>query len=195
MTESGHLDILKRGVEAWNAWRRENPTLVPDLSQETIDPDAFAHTGLASEDTGLVGLAGAYGAPRFLRYAQNQEYIEESRGERRQVRYWLIYPPWLVSSDCGRSLGLWALWSLLMAVLFGVRFWQLGPEHFALTHLEYSLTTMVYYSAVTFTTLGFGDVVPKTAEAARWVMAEVMTGYLMLGGLIAIFSNKPARRS
>jgi hypothetical protein len=54
---------------------------------------------------------------------------------------------------------------------------------------------MVYYSVVTFTTLGFGDVIPNTIEASRWVMAEVIIGYIMLGGLISILANKLARRS
>jgi hypothetical protein len=38
-------------------------------------------------------------------------------------------------------------------------------------------------------------VVPKTNQAAWWVMAEIIIGYVMLGGLIAIFSNKLARRA
>ena len=54
---------------------------------------------------------------------------------------------------------------------------------------------MIYYSVVTFTTLGFGDITPKTLEASRWLMAEVILGYVMLGGLISIFANKIARRS
>jgi hypothetical protein len=54
---------------------------------------------------------------------------------------------------------------------------------------------MIYYSVVTFTTLGFGDIVPKTNLAALLVMAEVILGYVMLGGLISIFATKLARRS
>ena len=54
---------------------------------------------------------------------------------------------------------------------------------------------MLYYSVVTFTTLGFGDIVPRTQEAAWWIMAEVVMGYFMLGGLITILATKLARRS
>ena len=54
---------------------------------------------------------------------------------------------------------------------------------------------MIYYSVVTFTTLGFGDIVPKTPAAAWWVMTEVILGYIMLGGLISIFATKLSRRS
>jgi len=39
----------------------------------------------------------------------------------------------------------------------------------------------LYYSAVTFTTLGFGDVAPKTEFAALLITAEVVVGYIMLG--------------
>ena len=53
----------------------------------------------------------------------------------------------------------------------------------------------LYYSVVTFTTLGFGDIVPLTNGARLAVGAEVVCGYVMLGGLISIFANKLARRS
>ncbi len=45
------------------------------------------------------------------------------------------------------------------------------------------------------TTLGFGDVQPSTLWGGQIVtMLEVSTGYIMLGGLLSIFSNKLARR-
>jgi voltage-gated potassium channel Kch len=53
----------------------------------------------------------------------------------------------------------------------------------------------MYYSFVTFTTLGLGDVYPATQTAARLVIFEVVVGYIMLGGLISIFATKLARRS
>ncbi len=55
--------------------------------------------------------------------------------------------------------------------------------------------TYLYFSVVTFTTLGFGDVIPLNNLSERWVMVEVILGYVMLGGLISIFANKLARRS
>ena len=53
---------------------------------------------------------------------------------------------------------------------------------------------MFYYSIVTFTTLGFGDIIPKTTIAAMCVTVEVILGYVMLGGLITIFASKLSRR-
>jgi hypothetical protein len=32
MANEEHLRIIKRGVKAWNQWRKENPDIQPDLS-------------------------------------------------------------------------------------------------------------------------------------------------------------------
>ena len=53
----------------------------------------------------------------------------------------------------------------------------------------------LYFSIVTFTTLGFGDVTAYTLWGKFWVCLEVVIGYMMLGGLISIFSNKMTRIS
>jgi uncharacterized protein YjbI with pentapeptide repeats len=102
---------------------------------------------------------------------------------------------WWLFADCGRSFFRWALWSILFAVLFAYLFFSMGTEAFSISELQFSFETMLYYSLVTFTTLGFGDVIPNTVEASRLVMLEVILGYIMLGGLISILANKLARRS
>jgi voltage-gated potassium channel Kch len=53
----------------------------------------------------------------------------------------------------------------------------------------------LYYSVVTLTTLGYGDVVPASPTAQVLAMCEVVLGYVMLGGLLSIFSNKMSRRA
>ena len=79
-------------------------------------------------------------------------------------------------------------------------FWQEHGAAFEQTTAAYSGKTpgfwsCFYFSIVSFTTLGFGDI-----AAANWfgrflVTLEVILGYVMLGGLISIFANKFARRS
>ncbi len=32
MANAGHLAVLQQGPQAWNAWRKEHPDIVPDLS-------------------------------------------------------------------------------------------------------------------------------------------------------------------
>lgn len=147
-----------------------------------------------------IRVATCYGSPMFKRHAQDQDWLEEYLATRDTWFQKVIARLWRLTSDYGRSLFRWALSSLLLAVLFGGVFWALGPASFVVPHLPQTpwykgLMTMTYYSVVTFTTLGFGDVVPRDLSAAVLVMIEVIVGYVMLGGLISIFANKLARRS
>jgi hypothetical protein len=67
--------------------------------------------------------------------------------------------------------------------------------HYENIHPEWPGLSLIYYSIVTFTTLGFGDIYPKPCWLQFWVALEVILGYIMLGGLISILANKLARRS
>jgi hypothetical protein len=53
----------------------------------------------------------------------------------------------------------------------------------------------IYFSVVTLTSLGFGDVVPTSILGQAAVIVQVSCGYMMLGGLMSIFANKMARRA
>jgi len=146
-----------------------------------------------------IKISTAHGNALFKRYAQDQAYVEEYESNR-PWRYFV----WKYSSNCGRSLALWVFWCVAIAVGFSLvfHFHLGGSESFVLTELAKEpgydprdWAPMLYYSVVTFTTLGFGDIIPKTQEAAWWIMAEVVMGYFMLGGLITILATKLARRS
>src|SRR4030067_123721 len=139
-----------------------------------------------------IRVSTCYGSPRFKRFAQDQDYLEEFRKSKWRFPIYLI---WLVFADCGRSILLWTLWSLAIAIFFAYQYLNMGQEVFQVNNLPWGLNAMIYYSLVTFTTLGLGDITPKTIEATRWVMAEVIIGYIMLGGLISIFANKLSRRA
>jgi hypothetical protein len=98
---------------------------------------------------------------------------------------------WWLTSDCGRSLGRWALFILtvtcLFAGLYSVVDVDFGPY-------ETSFSPF-YYSVVTLTTLGYGDVVPASAAAQAIAAIQALFGYVGLGGLLSILSNKMARRA
>ncbi len=134
-----------------------------------------------------------YGSARFRRYAEDQDFIEEFK----EAHPYYFYV-WLWSTDCGRSMLRVVIWSLALTVIFGLLFYSLGEEAFNVSNkdtLHWTPFTTIYYSVVTFTTLGFGDITPRTQLAATLVMMEVITGYTMLGILISIIANKVARRS
>ena len=52
-----------------------------------------------------------------------------------------------------------------------------------------------YFSVVTLTTLGYGDVLPNSLAAQILVIIQVIIGYVMLGGVLSIFANKMSRRA
>jgi hypothetical protein len=111
-----------------------------------------------------------------------------------------IHALWNIMAKCGQSIGRWALWSLFFALYFAFNFYLIDyafPHafHFNPAIRSKSIWSFIYYSIVTFTTLGFGDIIPTLVWVQRWVMAEVIMGYIMLGGLISILANKLARRS
>jgi len=155
---------------------------------------------------------------RITKFVNNQ--INPTLGERTYKRYPIIartisddnylirfkikhpklFLVWWFFSDCGRSIFRWAIWSIIFALTFATKFYGvycLHPEFFYFnTHIKsQSFLSFIYYSVVTFTTLGFGDIIPTIDKMQIWVMAEVVLGYIMLGGLISIFANKIARRS
>jgi hypothetical protein len=146
-----------------------------------------------------------YGSPMFKRFAQDQDFIEEleERGKYKEKSwpkrlYWkALYYSWKIFADFGRTPWQWILWSIFFALYFGLNYFFMGRESFKVA-VENSLPWLlnsIYYSVVTFTTLGFGDITPITKTAAGFVMAEVILGYVMLGGLISIFATLLARRS
>jgi len=140
-----------------------------------------------------IRVSSCYGSSLFRRFAQDQDYIEEFK-----EAYPYAYYIWSMLTDCGRSIGRVVLWSLALALIFSLVYFFIGEQAFELSNketLEWSLFTTTYYSVVTFTTLGFGDITPRTTLAAAFVMVEVIVGYLMLGILISILATKVARRS
>lgn len=108
---------------------------------------------------------------------------------------------WFLFADCGRSFFRWALWCMLIALIFAFvyyNFFYLKNQNlFEAKYISKSWPgfSFIYYSVVTFTTLGFGDIIPKSGWLQFWVMIEVILGYIGLGGLISILANKLARRS
>ncbi|MBL4684633.1 MAG: pentapeptide repeat-containing protein [Nannocystaceae bacterium] len=133
-----------------------------------------------------VDFCGAY----LLRRAIcDQNYLHEfrRRGHTHAAIYWI----WWLTSDCGRSLVRWGACIASVVFLFGL-FFRVVAVDFG-SHETW--LSPYYYSLVTLTSLGYGDVLPVSVGAQAVAMAEVALGYMMLGGMLSIFSNMMARRA
>jgi hypothetical protein len=146
---------------------------------------SFESATFLRADVRDVDWSGAY---LVRRHVIDSNFLEEFR--QRDRFHNLVYWIWWATSDCGRSLARWTGWTAVIALVFGALY-SLVP----LSTPDYeSVLTPLYFSLVTLTTLGYGDVTPASEAGQALVMAEVAVGYLMLGGLVSIFSNKLARR-
>ena len=174
-----------------------------DISKCTVQKAVFIDADLRDANiSGLYGYEKANwvgadmrginfsGAYLLRRFAMDQNYIKEFRERDRLSGY--IYYLWWLSSDCGRSISRWFLLIGGVAVIFA--------GLYAMVDINYGIHEPswflpMYYSLVTMTTLGYGDVLPVSVAAQVIAMVQVMIGYIMLGGLLSIFSNKLARRA
>lgn len=139
----------------------------------------------------------AYGDSLFKRFAQDRDYIETYKRKYPRAGWW-----WWFLTDYGQSWRLMIFWFVLVSLFFGGLFavlpdgwFQYGPSFIDSAAVSPSWFTPWYFSIVTLTTLGFGDLVPTNWIAQMIVVAEVILGYVLLGLLISVLANKVARRS
>lgn len=136
------------------------------------------------------------GEPTTARYPIISRKIKDDRF---LLKYKKKHPKllflWWLFANCGRSFLRWAFWSLGIALLFAVIYLIIGPDSFKLKEDGNTWFSFFYYSFVTFTTLGFGDITPIRWYSEILVTLEVILGYIMLGGLVSLLANKLARRS
>ena len=58
MSNPEHLAALKEGVEVWNAWRRKNPKVRPDLSEAKLPKANLTEVYLSDADLEGADLRG-----------------------------------------------------------------------------------------------------------------------------------------
>ena len=129
------------------------------------------------------------GSALLRRYIEDQNYLAEFREQRP-----ILYKLWKISCDCGRNVWWWIGWSGFIVWFFGSLFLTFLTNSLEVSSVD-NLFAAYYFSIVTFTTLGFGDVTPLTLGAQIAVVCEVILGYVMLGGLVSLLAVRLARRA
>jgi hypothetical protein len=150
------------------------------------------------------GLDSCFGNALFVRDAQDQDYLDTldesltliaSPVNRRLRR--MGFAAWGLI-DYGRSLSKTAAYALILSLGYGFIYMLdmiLGWGLMNYSNSAESWLTPFYYSIVTYTTLGFGDITPKHWIGEIIVISEVILGYITLSLLLSILANKVARRS
>jgi hypothetical protein len=146
----------------------------------------FMDANWLGTDIRNVDFCGAYMVRRFI---MDENYLYEFRTQNTISA--VLYQIWWLTSDCGRSFVRWALWTMAVAFLFAIIYSFLEVDYGE----HPTAISPLYYSFVTLTTLGYGDVVPASSLAQIVSVIEVVVGYVALGGLLSIFATKMSRRA
>jgi hypothetical protein len=102
-----HLEILKKGVAAWNAWRQANPEIRPDLQNANLQNADLHGANLSGANLQNADLRGANLQDADLRGANLQDTkiwyvsLEEAKfsEDTQGVRFFLKNPPIEVSVE------------------------------------------------------------------------------------------------
>jgi len=149
-------------------------------------------------------LDSSYGNALFVRDAKDQDYLDTmevminrlpegrlKKAESMAFRVWALI-------DYGRSLFKVTFYAFLIASIYATFYtldMSLGWGLMDYSNSAQSWFTPFYYSIVTYTTLGFGDVTANTWLGEIIIISEVIIGYFTLGLLLSILANTIARRS
>ncbi|MGH1461858.1 MAG: pentapeptide repeat-containing protein [Neptuniibacter sp.] len=153
---------------------------------------------------GIRGIDSVYGNALFVRDAKDQDYIDTLEatvnnmptGFNRSLKQ-ALFKAWGLF-DHGRSLMKVGIYAFVLATLYGIIYsfdMALGWGMMDYSNSAQSWFTPFYYSMVTYTTLGYGDVTAENVYGEMLVISEVVLGYFTLGLLLSIIANTIARRS
>ena len=153
---------------------------------------------------GVRGIDATFGNAIFVRDAKDQDYIDtlhhalldRTPGFGRSLALFLFNAWKLI--DHGRSLLKVSFYAFIIATFYGFIYsldMIYGWEIMDYSNSAKTWFTPFYYSVVTYTTLGFGDVTADSLFGEIFVISEVILGYFTLGLLLAILANTIARRS
>ena len=142
---------------------------------------------------GIRGLDSCFGNALFRRAAADQDFLDTLEAHLKGTRRMVLFRAWGFI-DYGRSLLRVAAISFGLAAIYGV-IYRIFPSILDYKDSANTWFTPYYFSIVTYTTLGFGDVRPATLMGEIIVSSEVILGYTTLGLVLSVLAQSIARRS
>lgn len=147
--------------------------------------DAFFDNVIFDQSTKLLGVP-----LQSVNFNLAALLYDQARTEQR-IAHLKTRSPWFAaflewSCDYGRSFGRWGMWALFMIVVHATAFYVVRGGFKGIS----GFGDAVYFSLVTFTTVGFGDIVPESGFAKILTLSDIVTGYVMGGLLVAILAKR-----
>jgi hypothetical protein len=119
-----------------------------------------------------------------FRAAEKERQREIYLAERRYAKAGL-YAFWRLTAGYGESLSRWAISCMTMLALFAFSYHFFQAIKPVTGWFDY-----LYYSAVTFTSLGAGDIEPANTIGKILICSEIGTGLIMFGVLLSFVGNR-----
>ncbi len=173
------------------------------LYEATFEPVEAIQSGVITKDYCILSGATYEGAsfigvntadvdwsknPGMKRYIEQQQFIYSLKEKTHKILH-----PAIDLLDYLSSFTNWVGWAVIILLAFSAIYSFLGIESINFTN-DVNWFTPIYFSIVTFTTLGFGDIQPVSALAQVVVSLEVFVGYIFLGGLVTFLANWLGRK-
>jgi hypothetical protein len=180
------LAVMEAALVRCNNHHQERPGDTPQSKLETNRQIGAAFHTFTME---LLAVGNPKEAARF-RVAQNDRNRAVMRLQRNYAAE-ALYLVWKATSNYGESLARWAISCVLViltwAVAYGL-FSAVGSVESPGKSL--GLIDYIYFSVVTFSTLGYGDLYPIGTLGKVLASLEVFAGLIMFGLLLSFVSNR-----
>ncbi|MCP1618077.1 uncharacterized protein YjbI with pentapeptide repeats [Pseudomonas sp. SLBN-26] len=99
----------------------------------------------------------------------------------------------MIFTKCWHSYAVLGLMSALVMLIYSLAYAALPSTDFGGTGIN-GLFDALYFSVVTFTTLGYGEIHPLGLLARLIVILEVISGYVLLGSFVFLIGHKVSSR-
>ena len=177
----------------------------PRVFVSTIDPKKYSNIGVwlfwqlfqnsAQIHQPDFARTAQYQFEKWQRYQYNYEYTKGEMPLGRYLSKWILN--WLFDKSLGygiRMVPFIRLTALLLTVMWLINYycWEALGLHVNVTTsgVVHSWPIAFYYTVVTMTTLGYGDITPTTSTGMILASIEAMIGLLWLSVLASIIIKR-----
>ncbi|MFJ7913905.1 MULTISPECIES: ion channel [unclassified Lysinibacillus] len=97
--------------------------------------------------------------PLFIDFINKKHFLKHFKSKSKSNK--VVYYIWYLISDCGQSFSRWFLVSGIISIIYSLLFTFFNSSFLISSGRELTPFSYFYFSIVTFTTLGYGDITPK----------------------------------